>query len=193
MMPPICVDFAGGGLDVPAHAVEGAFIVNCALQPHGFPAGCDTGWQDVVISETGLCIWRSGPLPVLDFKSNPDWLNGLMALWPSGDAGANVRNLPRNYHEIAKASYIASDAVRTANLTKLAEAINLTHNVQLQEGMEPLPSTLRSIAYKYVGSGHGGYALYLFNDRAQRDDFCKHGGLPVEPFLAVKHGVVYVQ
>ena len=27
------------------------------------------GWQDpAVIRETGLCVWRSGPKPVLDFK-----------------------------------------------------------------------------------------------------------------------------
>jgi hypothetical protein len=27
------------------------------------------GWQDpAVIRETGLCVWHSGPAPVLDFK-----------------------------------------------------------------------------------------------------------------------------
>jgi hypothetical protein len=32
------------------------------------------GWQDpAVIRETGLCVWRSGPKPVLDFKVCRVW------------------------------------------------------------------------------------------------------------------------
>ena len=32
------------------------------------------GWQDpAVINETGLCVWRSGPSPVLDLKSTGDF------------------------------------------------------------------------------------------------------------------------
>lgn len=212
---PCRVDFAGGWLDVPAFAIEGAFVVNCAITPlvtlkswpyernagvGGSAAWCVlngedalaselkfSGWQDpAVIMETGLCIWRSGPLPVLDAKVNPDWLNGLMALWYAGKphSTADLLHLPRNYRALADASHIAAEAVKKANLTRLAEAINLTHNVQLEEGMEGVPSALRSLAYKYVGSGHGGYVLYLFVAEKDRNDFCeKTGALAVEPFL----------
>ena len=211
---PCRVDFAGGWLDVPAFAVEGAYVVNCAIQPlvslnhwpyernagmggsaaHSLLRGLDaatglefTGWQDpAVISETGLCIWRSGPLPVLDAKINPDWLRGLMAIWYSGKQPdtADLRQRPRNYHAIAEASHIAAEAAREANLSRLAEAINQTHNTQLEEGMQVVPSALRSIAYKYVGSGHGGYVLYLFTGQHDRDQFVeKTGALAIEPFL----------
>lgn len=212
---PCRVDFAGGWLDVPAFAIEGAYVVNCAIQPlvslndwpyernagvggsaaYSVLRGLDavatelefTGWQDpAVILETGLCIWRSGPMPVLDAKVNPDWLRGSMALWYSGKqhSTADLLMRPRNYHAIAKASHIAAEAARKANLSLLAEAINQTHNAQLEEGMEVVPSALRSIAYKYVGSGHGGYVLYLFTGQSDRDQFVeKTGALAIEPFL----------
>lgn len=213
------MDFAGGWLDVPAFAIEGAFVVNCAISPlvslddwpyernagvggsaaYSVLRGLDavatelkfTGWQDpAIILETGLCVWRSGPLPVLEAKVNPDFLNGLMALWYSGKphCTADILKMPRNYSAIAEASHIAAEAAVAGNLTKLAEAINLTHNIQLEEGMAGVPSALRSLAYKYVGSGHGGYVLYLFADRSNRDQFCeKTGGMAVEPFLEA-HG-----
>lgn len=216
---PCRVDFAGGWLDVPVFAIEGAYVVNCAIKPlvslkswpyernagvggsaaYSVLRGLDavatelefTGWQDpAVILETGLCIWRSGPLPVLDAKVNPDFLNGLMALWYSGKphSTADLLKLPRNYHAIAEASYKAADGVREANLSKLAEAVNLTHNAQLEEGMAGVPSALRALAYKYVGSGHGGYVLYLFASQADRDQFCeKSGGMAIEPFLQPSH------
>lgn len=212
---PLRVDFAGGWLDVPAYAIEGAYIVNCAIQPlvsldwwpyernaglggsaaYSVLQGLDavetelefTGWQDpAVILETGLCIWRSGPRPVLETKVNPDWLNGLMALWHSGKPHktADLLTRPRNYHALARASHIAAQGVLKGNLTLLAEAINQTHNAQLEEGMAPIPSALKSLAYKYAGSGHGGYVLYLFASREDRDRFCASGGIPIEPYLA---------
>jgi len=146
-----------------------------------------TGWQDpAVILETGLCIWRSGPKPVLERKLNPDWLNGLMAIWYSGKphSTADLLKLPRNYHALAKAGHTAAQGALEGNLTKLADAINATHNAQLEEGMAPIPSALKSLAYKYAGSGHGGYVLYLFADRQDRDRFCTTGGLAIEPYLA---------
>lgn len=213
---PCRVDFAGGWLDVPAFAIEDAYIVNCAIQPlvslESWPyernsgvggsaafavlSGKDavatelqfTGWQDpAVILETGLCIWRSGQMPVLDFKSNPDWLNGLMALWYSGKSHstADILKMGRNYPAIAKASHKAAEAVRKANIIQLAEAVNQTHNVQLEEGMTVVPSALHSLAYKYVGSGHGGYVLYLFATREDRDRFCTTPNtMAIEPYLA---------
>lgn len=213
---PCRVDFAGGWLDVPAFAVEDAFIVNCAIQPlvsleswayernsgvggsaaHSVLSGKDaiaaelkfTGWQDpAVILETGLCVWRSGSMPVLDFKGNPDWLNGLMGLWYSG-AGHSTADLlrkERNYPAIAKASHIAAEAVREASLNKLADAVNRTHCVQLEEGMAIVPPALHSLAYKYVGSGHGGYVLYLFGTREDRTRFCERPDcMAIEPYMA---------
>lgn len=107
---PLRVDFAGGWLDVPRHAREDAYVVNCAISPlvslsdwcyeqksglGGSGAwallnGNDgveselklgVGWQDpAVIRETGVCVWRSGAKPVLHFKRNGDFLRGHMAL-----------------------------------------------------------------------------------------------------------------
>lgn len=213
---PCRVDFAGGWLDVPAYAIEGAFVVNCAIQPlvslekwpyernagvggsaaYSVLTGKDavaaelqfTGWQDpAVILETGLCIWRSGSMPVLDFKSNPDWLNGLMGLWYSGrqHSTADLVTKERNYRAIAEASRIAAEAVRAASLSRLADAVNRTHTVQLEEGMSVVPSALHSLAYKYVGSGHGGYVLYLFGTLEDRARFLERpDSIAIEPYLA---------
>ncbi|MEE2826950.1 MAG: adenylyltransferase/cytidyltransferase family protein [Planctomycetota bacterium] len=110
VVAPLRVDFAGGWLDVPRHAIDGEYIVNCAIQPTvslcdwgyeqnsglgGSAAwsllnGSDgvvselqmgVGWQDpAVIRETGCCVWQSGPQPVLDFKRNGAFLSGRMAI-----------------------------------------------------------------------------------------------------------------
>jgi len=110
MTAPLRVDFAGGWLDVPRHAIEGEYIVNCAIQPtvsladwgyhqksglggsaawsllngsDGVAAELEmgVGWQDpAVIRETGCCVWRSGACPVLDFKRNGLFLAGKMAI-----------------------------------------------------------------------------------------------------------------
>ncbi|KAI8475188.1 MAG: cytidyltransferase-related domain-containing protein [Monoraphidium minutum] len=111
---PLRVDFAGGWLDVPKHAVPGASIVNCAVSPlvslgawpyhiggglggsaaHALLSGRDAveselaagvGWQDpAVIRETGLCVWASGPRPELEFKTGGGFLRGRMALMWTG-------------------------------------------------------------------------------------------------------------
>ncbi len=111
---PLRIDFAGGWLDVPRHAIDGEYIVNCAIQPTvslkdwdyqqksglgGSAAwsllnGLDgvqselemgVGWQDpAVIRETGCCVWRSGERPVLDFKRNGSFLSGKMAILWTG-------------------------------------------------------------------------------------------------------------
>ena len=107
---PLRVDFGGGWLDVPRHAREGAYIVNCAISPmvslnewdYELKSGLGgsgawallngndgveselnlgVGWQDpAIIRETGACVWRSGARPELDFKQNGDFLRGHMAL-----------------------------------------------------------------------------------------------------------------
>jgi cytidyltransferase-like protein len=111
---PLRVDFAGGWLDVPRHAREGAYVVNCAIQPRvslrewGYERNAGlggsgawallngntgveeeinlgVGWQDpAVIRETGLCVWRSGARPSLECKTDGSMLKGRMALWWTG-------------------------------------------------------------------------------------------------------------
>jgi len=107
---PLRVDFAGGWLDVPQYARQGAFVVNCAISPlvslkdwpyekrsglggsgawamlkgeDGVEAEINlgVGWQDpAIIRETGLCVWRSGKSPMLHMKRAGDMLMGRMAL-----------------------------------------------------------------------------------------------------------------
>lgn len=198
---PLRVDFAGGWLDVPRFSRPGEFVVNCAISPlvslrewpyekqaglggsgawallngrDGIESEIDlgVGWQDpAVIRETGLCVWRSGHLPVLDFKQNGDFLTGRMAIYWTGiqHDTPGVANLPRDYDRIAHSARIARAGVLHTDLTRLAEGVALYHGAQLDEGMAPLPEIPHSIARKYCGGGYGGYALYLFHDPAHRD------------------------
>jgi len=113
---PLRVDFAGGWLDVPRYARQGAFIVNCAISPtvslRDWPyqrsAGLGgsgawallngedgvhselklgVGWQDpAVITESGLCVWCSGERPKLEIKTDAAMLGGRMALLWTGKA-----------------------------------------------------------------------------------------------------------
>ncbi len=198
---PLRIDFAGGWLDVPRHSRDGAFVVNCAISPMvslrnwnyekraglgGSGAwsllngenGIDdeinlgVGWQDpAVIRETGLCVWRSGQAPKLDFKRSGEMLIGKMAiLWTGKEHNTpGFSDHERDYDRIAQASVLARDAVLEESLTKLADSISLSYQVQLSEGMETLPEIANSIAAKYCGGGHGGYALYLFDNEAARN------------------------
>lgn len=197
---PLRVDFAGGWLDVPHHSIPGSFIVNCAISPlvslrewpyekqaglGGSGAwallngrdGIDSelnlgvGWQDpAVIRETGVCVWRSGAIPTLDFKRNGDFLNGRMAILWTGSSHdtPGAADIPRDYARIAEAGNIARNAVLEADLIGLTHAVNLQYSAQLDEGMTPLPEIIGSTARKYCGGGHGGYALYLFEKPAER-------------------------
>src|SRR4051812_31615497 len=111
---PLRVDFAGGWLDVPRFAREGAYVVNCAISPTvslrswpyernaglggsgawallngrdgiGSELDLGVGWQDpAVIAETGLCVWRSGQRPSLEVKTSGGFLRGRMALFWTG-------------------------------------------------------------------------------------------------------------
>ena len=198
---PLRVDFAGGWLDVPRFSRPGEFIVNCAISPlvslrewpyekqaglggsgawallngrDGVESEIDlgVGWQDpAVIRETGLCVWRSGTQPVLDFKHNGDFLIGRMAI--SGPAASTTLRASSISRATTTASRKAPASPAKAPCTptshRLAEGVKLYHATQLDEGMDPLPEIAGSIARKYCGGGHGGYALYLFDDPAARD------------------------
>lgn len=138
------------------------------------------GWQDpAVILETGLCIWESGAYPKLMYKLNATFLMGKMALlWTGkGHYTPSIADNDRNYSKIATASQIASEAVLEKDLIKLALAINLSYEVQLEEGMKELPDISNCIAKKYCGSGWGGYALYVFKDKRPKSL------ISIEPYL----------
>jgi len=216
---PLRVDFAGGWLDVPRFAREGAFIVNCAISPlvslrewpyekqaglggsgawallngrDGFDSELDlgVGWQDpAVIRETGLCVWRSGEKPVLEFKHNGDFLQGRMAIFWTGHSHdtPGVAGLPRDYAGIAEAAAIARHGVLNADLDLLARGVARHYQAQLAEGMKPLPELPGALAAKYCGGGHGGYALYLFPDTSAREAALAATPAlrPVEPFCRV--------
>jgi hypothetical protein len=92
--------------------------------------------------------------------------------------------IKRNYSKIVDASQIARKACMMQSILLLADAINQTYQVQLDEGMEKLPEVKGSIAKKYSGSGHGGYALYLFWTKYARDEFLKQPNTTkVEPYI----------
>ena len=222
---PLRVDFGGGWLDVPRFARPGSFIVNCAISPtvslrewgyqqnaglggsaawallNGkdcFASESDlgVGWQDpAVITETGLCVWRSGPRPELELKHSGNFLRGRMALYWSGKQHSTpgVANRPRDYDGIGRAGELARAGVWSESLAQVAAGVRASYAVQRSEGMEPLPGDVpgdtlapcRPLAWKYCGGGFGGYAVYLFNDPAQRDAACQLASFQgIEPYVA---------
>lgn len=215
---PLRVDFAGGWLDVPCHARADGYIVNCAIQPKvslrdwcyernaglgGSGAwallngntgvdeelGLGVGWQDpAVIRETGLCVWRSGKRPSLEFKNDGSMLQGHMALWWTGTQHdtPSVAKRKRDYEAITAASKIARNGVLTLSFETLAKGVDASYAVQLNEGMNPLPEAAGCIGRKYCGGGFGGYALYLFGNQLARDAFVKNipAAKPIEPWNA---------
>jgi len=214
---PVRVDFGGGWLDVPRFAREGAFVVNCAVSPTvslqdwqyekrsglggsgawallngkcGVHSELDlgVGWQDpAVITETGLCVWKSGAHPELSLKRDGQLLAGKMALLHTGtdhDTPGTV-DLERDYDRIEAAGKLAAQAVNANDLQQLAEAVKISHQTQLDEGMQPLPEAPSALAAKYCGGGYGGYALYLFAEQKDRDAFVANNeaALAIEPYL----------
>lgn len=144
--------------------------------------GC--GWQDqAVIRETGLCVWASGPEPVLLRRDSGDWLRGKLALLWTGkshDSG-RIATFPRDLKAIERASVYAARAVQYKDTGMLMFAIMDSYGQQLQEGMDQLPEF--GLAHKYCGAGWGGYAVYLFEDEAKRDAAVLSRGLmAVEPY-----------
>ena len=175
---PLRVDFAGGWLDVPRFSKKGAYIVNCAISPlvsleewpyeKGAGLGgsaaykilksqpgvkneidMGVGWQDpAVINHTGICVWRSGKVPVIDAQFNPDWLSGKMLIyWTGGDhISTDHVDAKRDFRLIRKAGELARIAVWSSDLKKLARAVNMSYMVQLKEGMDM--EAIRSIYSK---------------------------------------------
>lgn len=146
------------------------------------------GWQDpAVIKEGGLCVWRSGLRPDLALKRDGAMLRGRMALHWTGvthDTPAAADN-KRDYDLIERAGKTAAAAIEANDFGKLAEAVRLSYEAQLGEGMDALPDAAGALARKYCGGGWGGYAVYLFADTASRDAFvAKPGNRPIEPFSA---------
>jgi hypothetical protein len=146
-------------------------------------AGIGVGWQDpAVILETGLCVWRSGPTPVLEAKFNPDFLDGLLGLLWTGqphDCPTLVDN-PRDYATIETAGKMAFLVVASGSIFGIAKAMRRSYQVQLDEGMALLPTFDDCEAAKYCGGGWGGYAVYLFATRTARD---ASGLVPIEPYM----------
>ncbi len=209
---PLRVDFGGGWLDVPRHAREGAFIVNCAISPqvslrdwpyeqkaglggsaawamlngrNSVQAELDlgVGWQDpAVIRETGICVWKSGERPRLDFKRDGAFLEGKMGLRWTGQQHdtPGAADLARDYDLIERAGALAREAVLAESLELLADAVMVSYEAQCKEGMAELPEVEGSVARKYCGGGHGGYALYLFPSREARER--ADGILAIEPW-----------
>ncbi len=217
---PLRVDFAGGWLDVPRFARAGAYVVNCAISPtvslrdwpyhqnaglggsgawallngrDGVVSELDlgVGWQDpAIISETGLCVWRSGKRPELELKHNGDFLRGRLALfWTGNDHDTpDLVNRPRDFDAIERAGKIARDAVWHRDLAQLAAGVRESYAMQLGEGMTPLPAdVIGTLACKYAGGGFGGYAVYLFAEPAQRDAACARPNFrAIEPYVALR-------
>ncbi|GAB4815617.1 hypothetical protein N2152v2_008073 [Parachlorella kessleri] len=216
---PLRVDFGGAWLDVPRLARPGTFIVNCSITPlvslanwpyqlggglggsgaYALLSGRDpvqseldlgVGWQDpAVIRETGLCAWRSGPRPALDFKTSGSFLRGCMALLWTGKPHTTpeLTNVDRDYDLVARAGAAAREAVLPGreSLAGLAAAVQLSYAVQLREGMAPLAGGHGELGKKYCGGGWGGYALFLFEGPGRRDAFVGQveGAVSVEPYL----------
>lgn len=214
---PVRVDLAGGWLDVPKLARKDAVIVNCSISPlvskelwpyeqnagiggsaawaslNGKdPITCElelgVGWQDpAVILETGLCVWESGPIPVLICKFNPEpLLGGRMALFYTGygHLTADLVDKPRDYSLIKEAGRLASLGVRLQSEIILSQAIEANYDAQLKEGMMPLPK-IEGAVCKYCGSGFGGYGLYYFKDAKRRDLWVKDNltAQAIEPYM----------
>ncbi len=222
---PMRVDFGGGWLDVPRFARPGAFVVNCAISPtvslrdwpyernaglggsaawallngrDGVASELDlgVGWQDpAIITETGLCVWKSGPRPVLEFKHSGDFLRGRMALLWTGKQHSTpgVADRPRDYDAIVRAGALAREGVWEQSMGKIAAGVRASYGVQRAEKMDPLPgeaalpalAACQPLAWKYCGGGFGGYAVYLFAEPAHRAAACQLPGFrPIEPYAA---------
>lgn len=168
---------AGIGGSAAWHILRGNDVLAAELAQ-----GC--GWQDhAVIQETGLCCWASGHEPMLVHHDSGDWLKGCMALHWTGKShsSASIACMPRNYCDIANASYHACVAMQYKDLFALAEAVEMSYEQQLDEGMDELP--VYGLASKYCGAGHGGYAVYLFESREHRDRAVSEKGMmAVEPY-----------
>lgn len=162
-----------------AHAVlEGEDSVSAEL-------GLGVGWQDpAIIRETGLCAWHSGPSPRLAYKTEGAWLRGLMAIEWTGKSHntPGLADRERDYNLIALAGSRAFAAVRNYDLHALADAVSLSYEAQLGEGMDKIEPPMGVLASKYCGGGHGGYVVHIFERSVLRDAAVQGGMTAVEPF-----------
>ena len=211
---PARVDFAGGWQDDPRNGIEG-YVVNCSISPlvslehnpygkltglggsaiESFLNGEDAvaaelargvGWQDpVVISETGLCVWKTGGGPKLVMKVYPATLEGRMALlWtiPRAERASEISTKKRPFDLIKRAGDMAAKAVDDGSPWKLIQAVRLSYEAQLAEGMESLDFDAQ--AMKYCGAGWGGWALCMFENVKLRDQFViEQKAMAIEPYM----------
>jgi len=140
------------------------------------------GWQDAaVIERTGLCAWRSGEKPELVYR-HPDakfLKNRMTIVWQGAPHDtANILKKKRDYLAILEAGLVAARSIVIPNLefAGIKTAINMSYEAQLSEGMKKLEVLDGAGACKYLGSGWGGYALYLW------DDVKKKKGINIEPY-----------
>lgn len=166
---------------------SGGWSVLNGWDPVRSELGLGVGWQDpAVIAETGACVWKSGRFPELDFKNTGAFLKGKMAVFDTRikHDTPGLASLKRNLSKIAKAARVARLGVLQQDITVLAVAVQLSYQLQLEEGMQPLERIGDSLAQKYCGGGHGGYAVYLYETEEAREaalNSCPDL-YPVEPY-----------
>jgi mevalonate kinase len=114
-------------------------------------------------------------------------LKGLMAINYTDQEHdtPNIVERDRDYDAIYRAGKVAAEAVHHKDVDKLAEAIKMSYRLQLGEGMESLVESEECLACKYCGGGWGGYAVYVFSNSGQRDDFvARHPkAKAIEPYM----------
>lgn len=151
---------------------SGGWSVLNGWDPVASELGLGVGWQDpAVIAETGACVWKSGKSPVLDFKNTGSFLQGRMAIYDTRieHNTPGLACLQRNFQKIAKAGRVARLGVQEQDIAVLAIGVQMSYQLQLDEGMHPLPDIGECLAHKYCGGGHGGYAVYLYESSEARE------------------------
>ncbi|MCQ2364492.1 MAG: cytidyltransferase [Akkermansia sp.] len=166
---------------------SGGWSVLNGWDPVGSELGLGVGWQDpAVIAETGACVWKSGHKPVLDFKNTGEFLRGRMAIFDTRikHNTPGLAGLERPFRKIAKAASVARLGIKEQDIAVLAIGVQMSYQLQLEEGQAPLPEIGECLAHKYCGGGHGGYAVYLYETPEAREaalESCEDL-YPVEPF-----------
>lgn len=166
---------------------SGGWSVLNGWDPVGSELGLGVGWQDpAVIAETGACVWKSGHKPMLDFKNTGEFLRGRMAIFDTRikHNTPGLAGLERPFKKIAKAASVARLGIKEQDIAVLAIGVQMSYQLQLEEGQAPLPKIGDCLAHKYCGGGHGGYAVYLYETPEAREEALEscEDLYPVEPF-----------